>query len=352
MNSETCKENMKDMMESIRPMSAYKESFIGSCTCYTPRISTGILSFDKILNGGLSNELYILSAETSTGKSAFMMHTAQKVAENGTDVLYFALEMSREEFAARGISAISHEHHLKDRSAKQFTAADILYWKYDDLAHDFLKLTYKEYAPYTDEYFERCGSHLHIIESGINGLTAKDIANMATLFRNNTRKPVAVFVDYLQLVRADPKDHAQADRKSKLDGIVTVLKVLASQIGMPVMTISSVGRSSYNKRITEGSGKESGETEYTAGVLIGWNWEGVTTEENADKRAEEKKRCNTRGYRHMTLEVLKYRNSQRDTSIHLKYIPAYSYFEEYTDWQAEERIRQSEKMDKAIYRMR
>lgn len=324
-----------ELLDRIQPMKNFEETFSTHCKECSPRIGTGLLAFDRVLNGGLSNELYILNAETSTGKSAFMMHIAQKVAERGIDVLYFALEMGRDEFVARGISSISYEHYLKNRAEKLIKASDILYWTYDDLIKDFSKLSYSAYESYVKEYFSRYGSHLHIVEAGTEGITAKDIANAATVFKRRTGRPVTVFVDYLQLIKADPKDRSQSDRKSKVDAIVTILKALASQIGMPVMTISSVGRSSYNRRISEGSGKESGETEYTAGVLIGWNWEGVTTEENAENREKEKERCRERGFRHMTLDILKYRNSARGSRIHLKYFPAYSYFEDYPDWEEE-----------------
>lgn len=87
-------ENEK-MISMVKPMSDYKNTFVLHCKELRPRISTGIWKFDNILNGGLANELYIMGAETSTGKSAFLMSIAQKVAESGIDVLYFALEMGK-----------------------------------------------------------------------------------------------------------------------------------------------------------------------------------------------------------------------------------------------------------------
>lgn len=322
------KQHIDELMAAVQPMSGYKDSFISHCKECGPRISTGILSFDKALNGGLANELYIMGAETSTGKSAFLMSIAQRVAESGTDVLYFALEMGRDEFVARGISAISFEHHRKEEQQRQVTAANVLYWTFDKDLNDFSKMAYSMYEEYSDEYFSRYGSHLHIIESGLSGLTVKDIANVAAMFKKKSKNPVAVFVDYMQIIKADPEDRTQSDRKTKTDVVVTTLKTLASQIGMPVVTISSIGRTSYNGKISTASFKESGDTEYTGGVLIGWNWDGVTNQNEEEKREEEKRLCKERGYRRMALDVLKYRNSERDSTLHLKYYPAYNYFEE------------------------
>lgn len=322
------KQHIDKLMAAVQPMNEYKNTFISHCKEFGPRISTGILVFDKALNGGLANELYIMGAETSTGKSAFLMFVAQKIAEAGVDVLYFALEMGRDEFLARGISAISFEHHRKEEQQCQVTAANILYWTYDKRLKDFAKMSYSAYEAYADEYFSRYGNHLHIIESGLSGLTVKDIANVATKFKKKSEKPVVVFIDYMQIIKADPDDRTQSDRKTKTDVVVTTLKTLASQIGMPVVTISSIGRTSYNGKISTASFKESGDTEYTGGVLIGWNWDGVTNQTEEAKREEEKRLCKERGYRRMTLDILKYRNAERDSTLHLKYYPAYNFFEE------------------------
>ena len=327
------KQHIDDLMAAVQPMNSYKDTFISHCEEHGPRVSTGILELDKALNGGLANELYIMGAETSTGKSAFLMSIAQRVAEAGTDVLYFALEMGRDEFVARGISAISFEHNRRAKEEKLVTAANVLYWTFDQDIQDFSKIAYSMYEKYSDEYFDRYGGHLHIIESGLSGLTVKDIANVSALFKKKSGKPVAVFVDYMQIIKADPDDRTQSDRKTKTDVVVTTLKTLASQIGMPVVTISSISRANYNGRISNAAFKESGDTEYTGGVLIGWNWDGVTNQTDEQKRDEEKKVCKERGYRKMILDVLKYRNSERDRSVKLKYYPAYNYFEEDDGWE-------------------
>ena len=326
------RQKINSMVNSLQPMSAFKEEFVRQCKEYGTRISTGINSLDIVLNGGLSDELYIMAAETSTGKSAFMMDLAQNVARGGSIVLYFALEMSRKEFVARAISMISYMYHKED-PANAFTAGDVLDWRYEKedtaSAGIFTKVSYSMYEKYSDEYFEQYGKNLYIIEGEIEGLSAKDIANIcATMKKRNPMKKIVAFIDYLQLVKADPDDRSQIDRKTKTDVSVTVFKALASQIGMPVFLLSSVSRGNYGSQIGTSSFKESGDTEYTGGILIGWNWEGVTNEKDADARKEEIESCKKRKYRRMVLDILKYRNSERDKSVHLRYYPAYNYFEE------------------------
>lgn len=118
--------------------------------------------------------------------------------------------MGRDEFLARGISAISFEHHRKEEQQRQVTAANVLYWTYDKGLKDFSKMAYSTYETYADEYFSRYGNHLHIIESGLSGLTVKDIANVATKFKKKSGRPVVVFVDYMQIIKVDPDDRTQS----------------------------------------------------------------------------------------------------------------------------------------------
>lgn len=314
---------------AIHPVSDYAKSFEQNCTQDPVRISTGYESLDIALNGGVTNELYIIAAETSTGKSALTMSMAQHIAACGTYVLYFALEMSQDEFIARGISSLSYQAFCSGQSTCCYTSADILYHSYDPATQQFSKVPFNEYKPFYDQYFQLYGEHLYIIESGMDGWIARDIANAVVLWkRDHPDTPVVVFIDYLQNIKADPSDRSQQDRKTKTDVCVNTLKTLSSQVGVPVITISSVSRSNYHGRIGTSCFKESGDTEYTAGILLGWNWLGITDSSYEDDIIKEKRQCAERGYRRMELDILKYRNAQRDQSVYLYYYPAYNYFVE------------------------
>ena len=79
-------------------------------------IRTGFESIDNILGGGLTNTLYVLGSETSTGKTAIMTTFAKNAAEQDVDVFYFALEMNKIELYARGIAAESYKNHTPLRT--------------------------------------------------------------------------------------------------------------------------------------------------------------------------------------------------------------------------------------------
>jgi len=321
----------EEIMKAITPIGQYEAEFNRRRDAKVPRVGTGYPELDRVLTGGLVNELYIMGAETSTGKSAFLMSIAQHIAASGIDVLYYSMEMGKEELVARGISSISYEHwndkkdKPSDQQPKRFKVADVLYWKWDNILHDYTQVPRKDYASYSSEYFKDYGDHLHIIEGSIaGGLTVRDIVQTATAFKEKTQKTPVVFVDYLQIVHPDPDEGP--DRKTRMDTIVTTLKGLASQVGMPVFAISSVGRMQYGQRVSKASFKESGDTEYTGGVLCGWNWLGVTDEKNPLAQLAEKAASKVRGYRKMRFEILKFRNSEIDSRVDFKYYPAWNYF--------------------------
>ncbi len=102
-----------------------------------------------------------------TGKSAFMMSLAQNIARQGVNVFYFSLEMGSDEFIARAISSLSFVASTKDKSKNKVTAADVLYWSYDNQLNTFKKLSYGDFS----EFQERA-LYLH---SGLSLYRRKDI---------------------------------------------------------------------------------------------------------------------------------------------------------------------------------
>lgn len=320
------------LINKIRPIGSYVDGFITEYKDEKPRLSTGFLSLDKRLNGGLFPELYLLNAETSTGKSAISMTIAQNMARDGKAyVLYFALEMSRDEFIARGTSAISWET-TQDKT-KAVTASDILYYHYDERNDAFTWLPYSRYGEYLDEYRKRYEKSLYIIErpqirefTDSKIVSGSAIAKLTKQFREvHSDKPLAVFVDYLQILEGE-----DTDRKTKTDKNILDLKELCTQQKIPVFVISSIGRSGYRQGADLGSAKESGDLEYTAGIALGWDWVGVTdaVKHGMNKEEIEKRKANDReiGNRLMNMTLLKNRNSERDTQDPLVYYPQYNYF--------------------------
>ncbi len=317
--------------DEIKPVGAFIDLFKQHREETKSNIRTGFLSLDKALGGGFSNELYILGADTGTGKSAIASVLAQNIALQGIDVLYYALEMGRDEFIARGASCISkdNENNPFDDALKPIKFSEILNDTYDEKTDKFYRRAYSQYAPFVEEYQKRYGDHLYIIEGGINGRTAKDIATAVKDFKQkHGNKQLAVFIDYLQLLGAERDDKLQKDQMNVMSTAVKILKSLASQEGATVFAISSVANDKKWQNINEASFKYSGDISYTGGVLLGWNWKGVTDEPNEERRKEVIAKSKENEYRTMFLEILKQRNGERNNEILLTYMPAYNYIED------------------------
>ena len=88
-------ERVDELMKAITPIGQYEEAFNAARDARLPRISTGYPELDRVLTGGLVNELYIMGAETSTGKSAFLMSISQNISPSAIDVLYFSMAIGK-----------------------------------------------------------------------------------------------------------------------------------------------------------------------------------------------------------------------------------------------------------------
>ena len=321
-NIRAAKDHELETGHGLYSVGEYQSLFKRHQTTTKQRISTGFSTLDIALYGGFTNELYILSAETSIGKSAIACCLAQNIAASGIDVLYYALEMGRDEFIARGASMISREI-----SNKPIPYAEILNYKWDESTQDFYRRPYSSYEPYVDEYMKRYGKHLYFIEGGFFGRTALNIAETAEEFKKSHNiNQLVIVVDYLQRLKADPEDRAQRDAMSITSAAVQVLGNLASQKHNTVIAISSISNAQKGQRVTDAAGKYSGDIGYTGGILLGWNWHNYTDTNKDDVKEETAKTAKALGYREMILEVLKQRSGERDKKLTMFYYPAYNYF--------------------------
>lgn len=68
-------------------------------------IPTGFAGIDRLLYGLRQGRIYVVGADTTTGKSAFAVNIAHNIASTGKPVLYFTLEMGHEEIMQRILAA-------------------------------------------------------------------------------------------------------------------------------------------------------------------------------------------------------------------------------------------------------
>ena len=294
-----------------------------------PPISTGFKGLDYTLNGGLTAGLYIMGAISSLGKTSWMLNIADNIASAGRDVLYFSLEMSRNELMAKSISRLSfiEARNAKAAETDAFSTFSVL------SSRGNRSLTFSQNA-ILDRAFKAYqngpGQHVWIFE-GVGAFGVPEIAQKVEEHIRITGRTPVVFIDYLQILAPDDP---RATDKQNTDKAVVELKRLSAKYDLPIFSISSLNRQNYSEPITMASFKESGAIEYGSDVLIGVQLAGIGYElkesaENHKKRIREViENAEKSPQVEIEVKVLKNRNGGRGGSGRLLFEKKYNYFSE------------------------
>ena len=302
---------------------SYLDGFLKSLEINkTQAIPTGFENLDVILDGGLYPGLYVFGANSSLGKTSFILQIADNIAKSGRGVLFFSLEMSRGELMAKSLSRLSFIKSFelyRDTSYAQ-TTRDILLNKYSKIKQAVID-AYKESA-----------ENLYVLE-GIGDIGVEQIASNVKDYADYKNTAPVVIVDYMQIL--SPFDIKLND-KQNVDRNVVELKRLSRDYSIPVIGISSFNRENYKMPVSMASFKESGAIEYSSDVLIGMQYKGWDFEEkdSADKERQKRLRelsdkinaqAKAREAQAIQLKILKNRNGLR-TDTFFDYYSYANYF--------------------------
>lgn len=248
-----------------------------------PPTPTGFKALDNMLDSGLYEGLYVIGAMTSMGTTSLLKQITDQIAQQGKDVLFFSLEMSRMDLMSKSVSRLND-----------------------------------------DKGIERYAKHVSIVE-GIDSLTVEDISRIAKRHAQATGSAPIVVVDYLQLIAPSVTytDPHTAD-KQNMDRTALRLKHLSHDLNTAVFAISSINRHSYKAPVSMSSFKESGGIESLADVLIGLDFKTMLKNRNRVDIEHEKQKSP----RDVTLTILKNKLGQTGHRVDYKYYPAYNLFEE------------------------
>ena len=282
----------------------------------TSYISTGFRRLDNILDGGLYEGLYIVGAISSLGKTTLITQIADQIAQSGTDVLIFSLEMAITELISKSISRhtikIVLENGGDTRNAK--TARGITtckrYEHYSTAEKDLIKDAIKSYKEYAN--------HIYIFE-GIGEIGVKDIRDAVLRHISFTGNIPVVVIDYLQILA--PADMRATD-KQNMDKAVMELKRISRDYKIAILGISSFNRENYSNVVTMSAFKESGAIEYSSDVLVGLQLKGIGSKNFNFIEAKK------RNPREIELVILKNRNDRVGDIIEYSYYPMFNYFDE------------------------
>lgn len=247
---------------------------------------TGIAGFDRLTGGVRGGKLIVIGARPGVGKTALALAMGKHVARHTGGVLLVSLEMSAEEIAARLYASES--------------GVDVQELESGHLADESL------------DTFSRCGPLLTALPIRIStrATTPLQIRREAHRMQDNGDLSL-VIVDYLQLVRADGK---HSSRYEEVSEISRELKLLAMDLGVPVIALTqfnrlSEGGNGTKKRApTMAEAKDSGSIEQDANIFI-VQW--APTEPGDDPYAQQAMQiCRARGWEWQQLIVEKNRQGR------------------------------------------
>ena len=297
-------------------------------------IPTGIEQLDNVLRGGFfKGQLVVLGAVSSLGKSTIALNIAENVASNDNNVLYFSLEMSKQELIARSLSKTMYMEAEEQNKAKYLVLDnyDILEGKgFNEEAVNGKEIV-SLYQDATKKYKDTIAKNLYIEElDGTKTIDINYIEEAIKNYINITESKPLVIIDYLQIITTE-KSYSD---KNNIDNLVVAIKRIARQYQIPIFLISSFNRENYLNDASFSSFKESGSIEYTADILLALQYEYLfKCKDNLDTRKEKVDDMNEQEEADLMLKMLKNRNGRRKNVKHIRFYRKYSYmkFRKYDD---------------------
>ena len=209
-------------------------------------LATGFYEFDKLTSGLHENELYIIAARPGMGKTAFALNIATYIARNTKkNVAIFNFEMSAEQLVNRMLSSIGQINFSRFRNGN-FDNND---WKRLSEAVTVLAET-------------------NIKIDDTPGATISDIRSKCRRLASKENGLGLVVIDYLQLMTGSAKN--QANRQQEVAEISRGLKMMAMELGCPVIALAQLSRAVEgrpDKRPLMSDLRESGSIEQDADLV-------------------------------------------------------------------------------------
>ena len=206
-------------------------------------IPTGIGEIDRITTGLNRSDLIILAARPGMGKTSFALNIARNVAlKSKKTVAFFSLEMTKDQLASRLLSSEALVGGTKLRTGKL-----------------------------ADEEWQRlisAGDVLSKCDMYLDDTPGISVPSMKAKLRR-LRNLDLVVIDYLQLMTTGR--HTD-NRVQEISEITRNLKVMAKELGVPVICLSQLSRASEKRaedhRPQISDLRDSGSIEQDADIIL------------------------------------------------------------------------------------
>ena len=201
---------------------------------------TGLQNLNEIIDG-LQNELYIIGARPSIGKSALALNIAKHLSSQGIKVGYFSLEMSGESLMMRALSDMASVQANVLRNGRIDQAG-------------FCRI---------NDTTGKLGMFPLYIDDNANGDINRICANARYMVR--CLGVQSIFIDYISLLTHYNK---KIPRHEQYAEIAVILQKLQKELKIPLIEIAQLTRDTEGKRPCLNDIRESGAFEQTVDCVI------------------------------------------------------------------------------------
>ena len=253
-------------------------------------VPSGFTELDKKIAGFHGSELILIAARPGMGKTAFALNIATNAALRAKKpVAIFSLEMSKEQLANR---ILSSESLVNSENIRKGTLND------------------EEWGKLAETSGMLSEAPIYVDDSP--GLTVLQIMAKARKLKLE-KKIELIVIDYLQLITGNSKRNGS--REQEIAEISRSLKLMAKEIGVPVIALSQLsraveGRVDHKPMLSDL--RESGSIEQDADVVMF-----IYREDYYDKETEKKGIA--------TIDVAKQRSGSTG-AIELIWLPQFTKF--------------------------
>ena len=234
----TMPEVLSVFQENLEKLAANKGKISG--------IPSGLYDFDNMTDGFHENELIIIAARPSMGKTALALNIATNVALNAKKtVVIFTLEMRAEQLVSRMISSLGQIEGKKLQNGS---------------------LQNEDWKRVNEAMSRLAESNIYIDDSP--GVTIGDIKSKCRRVAATNDNLGLIVIDYLTLIGGMNK--YQGNRQQEVSEISRALKTLALELKVPVLCLAQLSRTPElreDKRPILSDLRESGSIEQDADIV-------------------------------------------------------------------------------------
>lgn len=239
-NIKSMKEIVMDTLKILEERYKNKGQTVG--------LDTGFVDLNNATGGLRNGELITIAGRPAMGKSAFALDIAMNVASKGNTVLYFSLEMSKEQLGERAFIQWGTKPYIDGYQLRTGLISDETWKKIGIQVAQLAKLP------------------LYICDD-----TDLNIYQLRSICRDfkKTHDLKLVIVDYLQLMEGG-NDSSYENRQNEIAKISRNLKKLARELNIPVIALSQLNREvekRQNKRPMLSDLRESGSIEQDSDMV-------------------------------------------------------------------------------------